>query len=240
MMVILANPLLAVDLPRGTLWRVEQTCVLNQRATGSPFPCLTVDLTGGFAVLRAPFRQTHVVTMPLLRISGVEDPVLQRSGGRDAFEAAWQARHYVQDELKRPLQPVDVGLAVNSRYTRSQDQLHIHVDCVNQTVRDRLAGLVPGLPTDRWQPAAFIWKGQSYAARRLDRTDLTGINVFALAAELPAIAAAPSRTTLAAVGARRPDGGTGFVLMAGQSNPRSAMMQSTSEDLLDHDCRRTP
>ena len=240
LIALLSNPLAAVDLPRSTLWRVVQTCVLNQRTTGSPFPCLTVNQAGSYAVLRAPFRQTHIVTMPTVRVSGVEDPVLHRPGRPNYFNAAWQARSFVQAELKRPLGADDIGLAVNSRLTRSQDQLHIHVDCVDRRVKRLIAGRADAMPTDAWEPNALTYQGQSYWGRRVDAADLVGVDVFTLADTIPAVEANPARTTLAVLGIVGPQGSPGFVLLAGQSDPWRGTAQSTSEDLLDHGCRRDP
>ena len=236
--VLLSTPLAALDLPRGTLWRVDQSCVLNQRTTGSPFPCLKVDLAAGYAVLRAPFRQTHVVTMPTARVTGVDDPLLRRTDGPNYLAEAWDARSFVRQELQRPLGDDDIGLAVNSRLTRSQDQLHIHVDCLALRIKRELAPLVAGMPTDSWRENGFTFWGQHYWTRRLDKPTLVGTDVFALADEIPAIKAAPALTTLAVIGVTLPQGGSGFALLVGQSNSRRNAEQSTAEDLLDHKCRR--
>ena len=238
LMVLLANPLQALDLPRGTLWRVVQTCVLNQTVTGSPFPCLAVDLAGGTAVLRAPFRQTHVVTMPTARVTGVEDAALWRTGQPNYFAAAWQARRFVEAELKRPVDRTDLGLAVNSRLTRSQDQLHVHVDCIAARARAAVAKALPSLRDDAWTPDAVQVYGQRYAGRIVPGATLVGTDVFGLAGEVPAIKAHHARATIAVLGVTLPDGKPGFVLLAGESNPRRASLQSTAEDLLDHSCAR--
>lgn len=233
----------AASLPRTTLWRVEQTCLLNHRATGLPFPCLEVDLTGGvergFAVLRAPFRQTHVVTMPAVRISGIEDPRLRVPGSPNYFADAWAARRFVQTELKRPVTAGDFGLAVNSRLTRSQDQLHIHVDCVRASVMRVLEGDLPLFPADVWQAGGYVFHGQSYWVRRIRGSSLDGINPFALADEIPALRRDPSTTILAVIGTVDSSGAqNGFLLLAGRSDLARGDDQSTSEDLLDHSCGR--
>lgn len=235
---LLSTPLAAVDLPRGVLWRVVQTCALNQRTTGSPFPCLQVDPAGGFAVLRAPFRQTHIVTMPTERVTGIEDPGLRRADGPRYFADAWAARHFVQEELKRPLASNDFGLAVNSRLTRSQDQLHIHIDCTDRRVKRDIASRLAAIPTDRWQADGYSFLGQSYWTRRIDGPTLQGVDIVGLVEEIAPLKARPERIALAVLGTTLPNGGDGFVVLAAQSNPRRGGAQSTSEDLLDHDCRR--
>lgn len=236
--VLLSTPLAAVDLPRGVLWRVVQTCVLNQRTTGSPFPCLQVDLGGGYAVLRAPFRQTHVVAMPITRVIGIEDPALRRPDAPPYFAEAWTARHFVQEELKRPLGSDDIGLAVNSRFTRSQDQLHIHIDCTDRRVKRDVAARLASIPSDRWQADGYVYLGQSYWTRRIDKPTLQGVDIVGLVEAIPPLKAHPDRISLAVLGVRLPDGHDGFVVLAAQSNARRGGAQATGEDLLDHDCRR--
>lgn len=234
--------LCAATLPRDVLWHVEQTCVLDRTLTGSPFPCLEVQLgppEGGVAVLRAPFRRTHVVAMPLVRISGIEAPELLASDAPNYLQTAWTARHYVQADASRPLAWSDVGLAVNSRATRSQDQLHIHIECVRRGLKRQFAEHLNQYPTDAWQPAGLVFQHQDYWVRRVDKPTLLGLNIFALARDIPALAADPALTILAVVGVTDPTRGDGFLLLAGRSDPTRGAAQSTSEDLLDHSCGRS-
>jgi CDP-diacylglycerol pyrophosphatase len=237
--VLTASPS-AASLPRDTLWRVEQACLLNHQTTGSPFPCLEVDLAGGiehgFAVLQAPFEQKHIVLMPTSRIIGVEATKLRNPGTPNYFQAAWNARHFVQESIKRPLAWGDIGLAVNSRLTRSQDQLHIHIECVRQDVKLALARLLPQVPTASWKSSAFVYEGQSYWARRVENPSLDGVNVFKLADELPAFRRHSVRTILAVIGVVGERDRNGFLILAGQSAPTWSTRRSTSEDLLDPLC----
>ena len=54
------------------------------------------------------------------------------------FADAWQAREYVSGALHEVLPRDDIGLAINSLRGRSQDQLHIHIDCIRPDVRAAL------------------------------------------------------------------------------------------------------
>ena len=238
----IATVVCAASLPRDTLWGVEATCLLNKRTTGAAFPCVEVDIAGGiergFAVLRAPFRQTHLVAMPTARVSGIEVPALREPNAPNYFADAWSVRHYVQSDLKRPLAWNDVGLAVNSRATRSQDQLHIHIDCVQAKVKAALAERLEQTPTDGWREAGLSFWGQDYWTRRVARPSLDGVNPFRLAAEIPALAPHPGLTTLAVIGVTDAAGNDGFILLAGLSDAALAARQSTGEDMLDHSCRR--
>lgn len=232
----------AATLPRDILWHVEQTCVLDQRLTGSPFPCLAVQpepAEAGVAVLRAPFRRTHVVAMPLARISGIEAPELLAADAPNYLMAAWAARRFVQADASRPLAWADLGLAVNSQATRSQDQLHIHIECVRRGLKRQFAERLSQYPTDTWQPAGLVFQHQDYWARRVDKPSLAGLNVFAMAHDIPALAEDPALTILAVIGVTDPARGDGFLLLAGRSDSTRGPAQSTSEDLLDHSCGRS-
>ena len=237
----LATVICAASLPRDTLWGVESTCILNARTTGSAFPCVEVNLDGGvgrgFAVLRAPFRKTHFVVMPTARVSGIEAPDLREAGAPNYFADAWSARHYVQADVRLTLAWDDVGLAVNSRATRSQDQLHIHLDCVQPRVQTALDALAPTTPTDRWETGGYTYQGQTYWTRRVDAASLEGVNPFRLAADIPELRDKPALVTLAVIGIRQA-GQDGFMLLAGQSDAALAARQSTGEDLLDHRCKK--
>lgn len=227
----------ASGLSRDALRKVELTCLLNDWVTGSPFPCLSVDRASGIVVLRAPFQDTHVVVVPVAAVTGIEAPELLRDGGPNYLQDAWDARSFVEAEVKRPLGWDDVGLAVNSRSTRSQDQLHVHVDCVDWRVKRALKASLAGIPTDRWQEAGLVEHGHRLWARRIDAPDLGSVNLFRLADAIPGFAPTPAETLLAVVGTLMPDGRRSFVALAAQSDPARAAGQFTSEHLLDHDCR---
>ena len=70
----------AMELHRMVLWQVVRACVADYKLTGTPFPCLEVDLSAGEArgtvVLRPPLLEDTVLA-PTRRIKGIEDPFLQ-------------------------------------------------------------------------------------------------------------------------------------------------------------------
>ena len=61
------------------------------------------------------------------RITGIESPELEEPGAPNYFDAAWKSREALALYLGRPVSRTAVGLALNSRRARSQDQLHIHI-----------------------------------------------------------------------------------------------------------------
>jgi CDP-diacylglycerol pyrophosphatase len=120
---------------RGGLWAVvHDICVPAYQSIGVGFPCVEVNIANGlergFAVLRAPSSATHVIVVPTTLISGIESPALLRDNAPNYWEAAWVARRFVEEGAARQLPRDKIGMAVNSAASRSQDQLHIHVACV--------------------------------------------------------------------------------------------------------------
>ena len=57
---------------------------------------------------------------------------------RQYWEAAWDARRFVEEGARRQLPRDKIGMAINSAASRSQDQLHIHVACIAPKVAEFL------------------------------------------------------------------------------------------------------
>lgn len=87
-----------------------------------------------------------------------------------------------------------VSLAVNSIVARSQNQLHIHIDCLRADVHQSLAQHA-GSIGPAWAPFAVPLAGAPYSAIKI--SDLNDINVFRLLAErLPGAREDMGRRTL--------------------------------------------
>jgi CDP-diacylglycerol pyrophosphatase len=65
-------------------------------------------------VLRAPSSATHVIVVPTALISGIESPALLRENAPNYWEAAWDARRFVEEGARRPLPRDKIGMAINS------------------------------------------------------------------------------------------------------------------------------
>lgn len=224
---------------RNLLWHVVQTCVATHRLTGLSFPCLEVDLSRGvdrgFAVVRAPLEDTHVVVTPTVHTMGVESERLQQPDAPNYFADAWAARHFVTDELPHQPGRTDLALAVNSRPGRSQDQLHIHVDCIRQDVRRALAAQAASIPVDRWERISVLPRAPRYYATALARPNLDGTNIFRLVQTgLDVSPDDMDEVTIVVVGAIV-EGKPGFIVLARQriANSRD---EAHGEALMDHAC----
>lgn len=118
-------------LPRDALWTVVQSCVLARQTIGLSFPCVEVDAPGtpgAVAVLRPPIEDTHLLVVPQQRMAGIEaaDPSADMAR---VWQRAWESRRLLST---RPVPWDRAGMALNGPNIRSQDQLHIHVDCLDE------------------------------------------------------------------------------------------------------------
>lgn len=217
---------------RDTLWVVTRTCVAAQSTFGKPFPCLRVDLgtaeTPGFAVLKAPLLKTEVVVMPIAKVVGLEDASLRSAAGAAYWRAAVDARHHVTDALNGRLDLRDVAMAVNSWGGRSQDQLHIHLDCVRPAVRAALHSHA-GAVTGGWRLLPVHLEGVRYYGKMIPAAAMDDLNPFAELWHLPG-AHDLRRTSFAVIGTSPDDPVQGAFLLAYRAG------DSHAEGLLDHDC----
>ena len=236
---VMALPVaVSADPSRDVLWAALKTCVLAKRVANRTFPCLDVDLVAkdrpGSSVMRAPGEPTHLVVMPTDTVPGLEAPVLRGPRGIAYWRAALAARPFVSDALKGRLPAAEVGLAVNSARGRSQDQLHIHLDCLRPSVRAALKAHGRGVRA-AWAPFPVPLAGDRFFAMRVPAAEAERFNPFAAIRTLPGRGSDPRRpdlreTSFAAVATPADDPDSGFILLAYRAPGASA------EDVMDHAC----
>ena len=217
------------------LWSVvHEVCMRNQRAIGRPFPCIEVNLDAGYAVLKDPERRTQLLLVPTTRISGAEAPSLIQPGARNYWQDAWSTKPVFEKFASGPVPRQDLALAVNSLFSRTQEQLHIHIDCVRPEVRE-FVRINEGTITATWRPLRRKLLGFSYWARWVDGPDLAASNPFVLLGRDRRMRATMGMQALAVVGAVRANGQPGFVLFSRPESEASIGFPS-GEVLLDHRC----
>jgi CDP-diacylglycerol pyrophosphatase len=227
----------AVAANPDALWHVvHDLCVADMAARRAPAPCAAVDLTGGFAVLKDLHGATQLLLIPTDRVTGVEAPQILAPGARNYWQDAWGARPIFQRRAgARPVPREDIALAINSKYGRSQNQLHIHIDCVRPDVRQALK-LNEGRIGPRWSALDVDLAGHRYRARRLEGADLGANNPFLLLAQDPEARADMGRETLVVIGASFQGGRPGFVLLSDRADPLRGDF-GHGEELLDPACK---
>jgi CDP-diacylglycerol pyrophosphatase len=244
-MVILRNLILLlialVFAPRpaaadaNALWHiVGEQCVPDQKQNHTPRPCDVVDLAGGYAVLKDIRGKTQFLLIPTTRVTGIESAAILAPKAPNYWADAWQARRFVEDRARRHLPRDAIGLAINSISGRTQNQLHIHIDCVRLDVQAALRerGAVIG---ERWARFPVSLAGHDYMAMRLEQPELGATNPFVLLADgVPGARADMGHQTLVVIGDSF-RGKDGFVLLAGHATPATGNWGS-GEQLLDHAC----
>jgi CDP-diacylglycerol pyrophosphatase len=229
----------AMELHRMALWQVVRACVADYRLTGTPFPCLEVNLTGGEAlgsvVLRPPLSEDTVLA-PTRRIIGIEDPFLQSPEAPNYFDAAWRARAFLKNGDGQEPERDAVALFVNSAIVRTQDQLHIHVGCLVPYARAKLAAAAPRVPMGEWAQIGPVVPHTMFWAYRIPGTDLENVNPFRLAAEVVAGKTKdPGDLTVVVVGVRDEDEDQ-FLILASYAKAPHAWWPVGADNLLDS-CR---
>lgn len=222
------------------LWNIVHTlCVPGQERHGNPAPCRLVELRDGeargYALLKDLAGASQFLLIPTARITGIESPALLAPGAPNYFADAWRARPYLDRALGKALPRDDVALAVNSMSGRSQNQLHIHIDCVRADVRAAL-GQYQDAIGDRWGALDSALEGHRYMAVRVDGEDLDQTNPFSLLADgVPGAREDMGHHTLVVIGATFSGGRPGFIVLDDHVDP-AAGDRASGEELQDHAC----
>ncbi len=211
------------------IWRiVDDGCNHAQSNTPGASAGLQCEAAQGYAILKDRCGPTHYLLLPTRRRSGVESAELLGPDEPNYFALAWAERGRSIAASARPARAdADVALAVNSRYGRSQEQLHIHIDRLRPEVREALHALA--------QPVApgtqIRLLGHGY---RIDHVDDLGRSPFLLAAADWAAQTGDDRArlTIAVAG----DGVGGFYVLSGRADLVSLDRGHAEELLVSHPC----
>ncbi|UVF19977.1 CDP-diacylglycerol diphosphatase [Microvirga terrae] len=237
--VFIARRTFASDPSRGALWRVVETCVAAKRALNVSLPCVQVNLgqhgSPGTVVLRPPWKETHTLVVPTTRLVGIEAPALQQPEAAAYWQAALAARRFVVEAAKGRVHVEDVALAVNSRGSRTQDQLHIHADCARPEVLAALR-LHDAELGSAWKPLEFLESlgfphdNQRFFGIKIAADEIGTSNIFERLTDLPGSRRDLSRVGVAVFSAPPNGSRQDFYVVAAPGR------DSQAEDLLDHSC----
>jgi len=215
------------------LWNiVHGKCVAHAEAGQGFAPCADLDLADGVALLKDLHGVAQELAIPTARVTGIEDPLVLASGAPDYFGYAWKERAALEAILKKPLPREAVGISINSMYSRSQEQLHLHIDCMDEGVMAALSAYRDALDATFRQMTVEL-KGRKYWARDVTPADLAAATPFQMLADgIPGARAQMGAWSLILVGATL-TGQPGFVLLADHAE---MMGGGHAEALQDHDC----
>ena len=219
------------------LWQiVHGQCVPEQSGHRELTPpCRAVHLGGRYAIIKDRNGATQFLLIPTDRISGIENRALLAPHAVNYFADAWQARGFVEHVVGHAMPRDTLSLAINSELARSQNQLHIHIDCVRADVRDALVR-ERGAIGRRWTRLLTPLAGHDYRALRVNGALLSGHDPFRLLASgIAGARAAMGQYTLVVVGMRFAGDVAGFVILADRADPAHGD-KAGGEELQDHAC----
>jgi CDP-diacylglycerol pyrophosphatase len=214
------------------LWKiVGGQCVPEAQASGRPGQCTSVNLAGHYAILKDIFGRTQHLLIPTERVAGIESPSILEPNAPDYWADGWSSRKVVEASLKQPLAANQFGLEINSEFRRTQQQLHIHMDCMRPDVIDVLAAYRKEKP-DQWR-----WETLGGVRYRIMRvTSLTQDNdpFRIVARDHPDSQTMATQTILVTGAGPSADQDGWLVLNSGLDVDNGT---GTAEGLLDHACR---
>lgn len=212
------------------LWKiVSQQCVPGQVKKNDPSPCRQVNIQDGYVVLKDRNGPLQFLLMPVAKITGVESQSLLNPATPNFLAEAWRARHFMEEKRGAIIDDRVYSLAINSRWGRTQDQLHIHISCLRPDIRQQLDALSSRL-NDKWQTERL--GSHDYLVRIVSRDEFKRTSPFIrIANELP--------------GARENMGSYGIAIAALEDGKRVLMVvkrnllllnRASAEELQDHRC----
>jgi CDP-diacylglycerol pyrophosphatase len=223
------------------LWNiVHGQCIPDQQQKGDPAPWALVDLqqgdTRGYVVLKDIVGATQYPLIPTARVRGIESALLMKPDAPNYFADAWRERGYTERAAQHQLPRDAIGLAINSAFGRTQNQLHIHIDCVRTDVRAVMQRQLAQIG-DSWAPLSEPLVGHPYRATRVLGDALDGANPFVLLADgVPGARMAMGEQTLVVIGAEFAGGQPGFVILTDHVNLATGD-RASGEELQDHNCQ---
>lgn len=212
------------------LWQiVSRQCVPNQQQSQRPAPCQQVNLPQGYVLLKDRVGELQYLLIPTAKITGIESPALLSPQTPDFFSFAWQHRTLLSRKFGADIPNSYLSLAINSEYGRTQNQLHIHLSCLRNDVRQTLLDQQSQLRT-AWQPLTLA--NHPYWVRTLTEKELANPTLFKrISVELPGGAQEMGHrgVALTALGDGR------LVVMVIERDGLRGILAS-AEELQDHDC----
>ena len=177
----------------------------------------------------------HFLVVPNTLLSGIEAPAFWTAEPGNYFRAAWLERPYAAAHLAGGVALSRVGIAINSAQHRTQDQLHVHINCVNPQVLAELEQQ-QGQIGEQWQDLRLNSVGEVYRARRMADNEVPADLFSQLLARYPQLADARGAQTAFAASLNFRDGGWRVVVLEGEYRAGDAAYPGHAEDLLSNDC----
>jgi len=209
---------------------VQNQCVLNWTQHQDPAPCERVFLadaktdSSGYAILPDRKGAAHYLLIPTQTMRGMDSDELLDPDLPNYFAEAWRARDVITKFVGHPVVRTAIGLAVNNVHSRTQDQFHIHIDCLRQDVVASLRTAAEHVG-ESWTPIDVA--GSTYQAMRIEAVSLDGASPFDLVAKLSPEARHHLGDYTVVVASMQFKSGAGFILLTGTGPTGELLMDSS-------------
>ncbi len=211
------------------LWQiVSERCVPEQHSSGSPVSCLQVNLAQRYTVFNDANGPLHTLLIPTDKITGIESAELLNSKIENYFQHGWDTRYFLQQQAAFPIPERYLALAVNSRYGRTQNQLHLHLACLKPEVYQAILQQTGNIGY-QWKGLNTLLSGRRYLAIK---ATATADPFIVLSQYLQAEGDSMDNYGLARIVA---DNGEAILLATRVQ--LMALTLGTAEELLDFDCK---
>jgi CDP-diacylglycerol pyrophosphatase len=232
---ILVASAYAIGRNPDALWRiVHDACVPGVKDGDEANQCEYLDPEKQYVIFKDMKGRLQYLLIPTDRITGIESPDILAPNAPNYWQKAWSARTFLEKRAGKTLPRDEIAMAINSVLARSQNQLHIHIDCVRTDVRRALAENEPNIGS-AWSSITAPPRGHPYLAMKIEADELGTLNPFKLVAGIPSASADMGNQTIAVVGAHFSDGKDGFYLLTDHADLSKGDLAS-GEELLDHNC----
>jgi len=126
-------------VPRGrdALLKLMQCCVRDIKSDGD---CREYDAVNRYVIIKdnAPTKPEAYLLIPTMTVTGIDDVQVFAAAYVNLWANAWdQSERYPGWGGRR------IGMAINSAHARTQDQLHVHISCIDAKVAQHLVQLPP-------------------------------------------------------------------------------------------------
>ena len=224
------SPDLAPNAGRDAYQQIVQLeCVTNWLQHHDPSPCERVFLadakTGstGYALLADPEGGTHYLLVPTQTMTSTDNGELLDPNLPNYFAEAWGGRDLLSKLVGHDVPRTDVGLVVATAAARTQNQFHIHIECLRKDVVDSLKATADKV-TDVWSPLTVA--GFPFHAVRLSVQGLEASNPFELVANLSPDARHHLGSYTVVIAGMQYQSGPGFIVLTGTGPSGDLLLDS--------------
>jgi CDP-diacylglycerol pyrophosphatase len=218
---------------------VQEQCLPHWLETHDPAPCERVGAPDGapvnpaYALLHDRKGGAHFLLIPTRTVRGIDEREVIGAEAPNYFAAAWLARDVLASAVGRQIPRAAVGMAINPLRSRSQDQLHIHIECLRAGIYQGLRQAADELRTT-WSQVRI--DGADYQVLRVRGAEL-GANPFALVAA--GVPGAMNHYSLLVAGMEFRDGPGFAVLVQTDGVPAGELLLDSSCAVTLRDARGT-